>query len=78
MNSITELSLLTVATIAALLAYKKIIELDINHHPTSLLDDILLFITIPAFFLYALFSIFPAIQKIDWLKIIMLIVEVGS
>ncbi|XP_046624717.1 proton channel OtopLc-like isoform X1 [Neodiprion virginianus] len=73
-NSVTELVLLSIMTVTALLAYHQIKQLDVNHHPVSLLDDILLFIAVPAFFLYALFSIVPAVQKQDWLKICTLII----
>ncbi|XP_015593570.1 uncharacterized protein LOC107266975 isoform X2 [Cephus cinctus] len=72
-NQVTEAVLLTVMTLSAILAYRKIIRLDVNHHPISLLDDILLFIAIPAFFLYAIFSIVPAAQKRDGLKIFLII-----
>ncbi|XP_012287936.1 otopetrin-3 [Orussus abietinus] len=68
-NQITELILLSVMTSSAILAYRQITKLDVNRHAISLLDDILLFVAIPAFFLYAIFSIIPATQKHDILKI---------
>ncbi|XP_048512243.1 proton channel OtopLc-like [Athalia rosae] len=70
MNEITNLALLVIMSFAAIIAYRQIIKLDVNHHPVSLLDDILLFIALPAFFLHALFSVLPAAQKRDWLRIV--------
>ncbi len=39
--------------------YIKIAHLDINPHPINFLDDLLLFICIPSFFMYCLFSAMP-------------------
>ena len=37
----------------------KIAHLEVNPHPISMLDDLLLFICIPSFFLYTFFKIAP-------------------
>lgn len=55
--------------IATLFAYIQTTQLDINHHSISKLDDILLFIAIPAFFLDTTFSMVPAIVNGSILKI---------
>lgn len=55
--------------IATVLAYLQIIKLDINHHPMSKLDDVLLFIAIPAFFLETTLSMVPAIENGSTLNI---------
>ena len=41
--------------------YIKIAHLDINPHPINFLDDLLLFICIPSFFMYCLFSAIPGL-----------------
>lgn len=65
-------------TISAVIAYRKIMRLDVNYHPVSLLDDLLLFICIPAFFLNAIFSIVPAVQKENGLSIANIVLQVSS
>ncbi|XP_071452896.1 proton channel OtopLc-like [Hetaerina americana] len=75
-NSITELTLLVVMTLTSGIAYHQISRLDINHHPVSFLDDLLLFLCIPAFFLYAIFSIVPAVEKTSYLSITNTILQV--
>ena len=44
-----------------LLAYNKLARLDINSHPISFLDDLLLFVCMPAFFLYGILILAPAL-----------------
>uniref|UniRef100_A0A1B0DEM1 Otopetrin n=1 Tax=Phlebotomus papatasi TaxID=29031 RepID=A0A1B0DEM1_PHLPP len=63
LNSSFELAVLCILIIANLLAYFQISKLDINTHPMSKLDDVLLFIAIPAFFLETIFSMVPAIYN---------------
>ncbi|XP_046395456.1 proton channel OtopLc-like [Ischnura elegans] len=75
-NAITELTLLVVMTLTSGVAYHQISRLDINHHPVSFLDDLLLFLCIPAFFLYAIFSIVPAVEKTSYLSITNTILQV--
>ena len=40
----------------------KIAHLEVNPHPISMLDDLLLFICIPSFFLYTFFKIAPELS----------------
>ncbi|KDR08357.1 Otopetrin-3 [Zootermopsis nevadensis] len=75
-NAISELILLLLMTVAVILAYRKLTQLDINNHPISLLDDLLLFICIPAFFLYGIFSIIPAMIKNNGLSIAVTLLQV--
>lgn len=48
---------------ATIAAYYQTTRLDINPHPISRLDDVLLFIAIPAFFSESLFSMIPAFEN---------------
>jgi hypothetical protein len=77
-NAISELILLLLMTVAVILAYRKLTQLDVNSHPISLLDDLLLFICIPAFFLYGIFCIVPAILKNNGLSIAITLLQVGD
>ncbi|XP_065077097.1 proton channel OtopLc-like [Ochlerotatus camptorhynchus] len=60
LDSIFELVVLVIMTFAVILAYFQTSQLDINQHPISRMDDVLLFIAIPAFFSESLFSMLPA------------------
>lgn len=75
-NTATELSLLVLMTGAVALAYRQITRLDVNHRPISLLDDLLLFLCIPAFFLQAILSITPAIKGYNYLAMTTVILQV--
>jgi hypothetical protein len=77
-NAISELMLLLLMTVAVILAYRKLTQLDINNHPISLLDDLLLFVCIPAFFLYGIFSIVPAVLKNNGLSIAITLLQVSG
>lgn len=61
MNSSFELAVLIVLILATVFAYVQISKLDVNTHAISMLDDVLLFIAIPAFFLETIFSMVPAV-----------------
>ena len=61
-NGYSELIILIVMGFAAVLAFAAIRHLDIFKHSVSNVDDILLFICLPCIFLYAFFSMVPAIQ----------------
>ena len=76
-NAFSELILLLLMTVTVILAYRKLTQLDINQHPISLLDDLLLFICIPAFFLYAIFSVVPAVLTNNPLSIVITILQVS-
>lgn len=67
-NNIFSLIVLVIMVITVIAAYVQTAKLDINHHPMSKLDDILLFIAIPAFFLETIFSLIPAGYNHSWLN----------
>ena len=66
-NEIYECILLSVMILTTLWVYRQISKLEVNPHPISFLDDLLLFVCIPSFFLYALINIMPVFQDIDLL-----------
>ena len=59
--SVTEWTLYTTMLLVTIWAYIKIAKLEINPHPISLLDDLLLLICIPSFVLFALVCFIPDI-----------------
>lgn len=61
---------------ATALAYLQTTKLDINHHPMSKLDDILLFIAIPAFIMDTTFTLVPAIANKSTLTISIAICQI--
>lgn len=63
LNNIFECSVLLILIVSTLVAYTKTIKLDINLEPTLEMDDILLLIPIPAFFMECIFSLLPAIHN---------------
>ncbi|XP_058823887.1 proton channel OtopLc-like [Topomyia yanbarensis] len=63
LDSIFEVTVLGIMTLAVILAYFQTSKLDINQHPISRLDDVLLFIAIPAFFSETFFSMIPAFEN---------------
>ncbi|CAH2091892.1 unnamed protein product [Euphydryas editha] len=65
LNYCTSLFLHIVMLLAVIIAYSQTRKLDINEHPISLLDDILLFICLPAFFMEALFSTVATINVMN-------------
>lgn len=75
-NAVTELTLLVLMTVAVCVAYGQMTRLDVNRHAVSLLDDLLLFLCIPAFFLYAIFSIMPAVHSKSYLSIATIVLQV--
>ncbi|CAG4964868.1 unnamed protein product [Parnassius apollo] len=62
LNNCTKLFMHTVMLIAAVIAYNQTIKLDINEHPMSLLDDVLLFICLPAFVMETVLSMVATIS----------------
>lgn len=62
MNVITEITFLIAMSVASVLAYRQITKLDVNKNTLPLLDDLLLFVCIPAFFVDTIFGIVPAVQ----------------
>ncbi|KAI8440151.1 hypothetical protein MSG28_001547 [Choristoneura fumiferana] len=73
LNDVTKLGLHALMLFAALFAYNQTRKLDINEHPISLLDDILLFICIPAFFLETVLSLVATINILNVVKTVDLI-----
>ncbi|XP_055296860.1 proton channel OtopLc-like isoform X2 [Sitodiplosis mosellana] len=61
-NDIFECTVLTILTVATLIAYSQTIKLDIIFDPGLKMDDILLLIAVPAFFMEFLFSLAAAIH----------------
>ena len=56
-----QIAILSILLIATIYAYYVIIHFDINPHPVSFLDDLLLFFCLPSFFLYAFICLGPSI-----------------
>ena len=56
-NEIVESLMLLIMVIASLWFYCRLSELDVNPHPVSFLDDLLLLICLPAFFTFCVLSI---------------------
>ncbi|XP_058127051.1 proton channel OtopLc-like [Anopheles ziemanni] len=63
LDGIFEVTVLGIMILATVAAYFQTSKLDINPHPISRLDDVLLFIAIPAFFSETLFSMIPAFEN---------------
>ncbi|XP_035781990.1 proton channel OtopLc-like [Anopheles albimanus] len=63
LDGIFEVTVLGIMILATVAAYYQTARLDINPHPISRLDDVLLFIAIPAFFSETLFSMIPAFEN---------------
>ncbi|XP_068627846.1 proton channel OtopLc-like [Battus philenor] len=70
LNDCTKLGLHVIMLFAALIAYNQTIKLDINEHPISLLDDVLLFICLPAFFIETVLSMTATISILNIIKTI--------
>ncbi|CAG9858622.1 unnamed protein product [Phyllotreta striolata] len=70
------LLILVAMLIACIFGYRQITKLDINSLHHNILDDILLFICIPAFFLNGIFSIIPATIHSDAISIARIILEI--
>ncbi|CAG9090885.1 unnamed protein product [Plutella xylostella] len=64
MNLILHVSML----LAAVIAFNQTRKMDINEHPISLLDDVLLFVCLPAFFMEIAFSLIASISLENSIK----------
>ncbi|XP_046653591.1 proton channel OtopLc-like [Daphnia pulicaria] len=73
---VSESTLLILMICAAGLACRQLAVLDINANPVSQLDDLLLFICIPSFFLYGIFSIVPAMAYSNYMALFVAILQV--
>ncbi|XP_065568661.1 proton channel OtopLc-like isoform X2 [Artemia franciscana] len=75
-SSLFEVLLLVMMIISVLIAYRQMTRLHINPNPISQLDDCLLFICIPLFFLYGIFCIVPALAVRNFLAIALILMQV--
>ncbi|XP_038213292.1 proton channel OtopLc-like [Zerene cesonia] len=64
-NNWSMLTMHTLLLIACVIAYNQMRKLDINEHPISLLDDILLFVCLPAFFMETVLSMVATINILN-------------
>ncbi|XP_031634148.1 proton channel OtopLc-like [Contarinia nasturtii] len=62
-NNIFECTVLLILIIATIYAYTQTVKLDIKFDPKIKMDDILLVIAIPAFFMECIFSLLPAFHS---------------
>lgn len=60
-NNVSDTVLLLLMIISATFAYRQTARLDFNTHAVTFLDDFLLFIALPCFFLYAIFNVVASI-----------------
>ena len=74
-NTYSDLMLTVMMTVTVILAYRQIVKLDLITNPTAMLDTLLLFIAIPSFFLYGIFSTVPAVQLDDSLSRISIVLS---
>ena len=56
-----QISIISILIVATVYAYSVIAQFDINPHPISFLDDMLLFFCLPSFFLYAFICLGPSV-----------------
>ncbi|EFA02328.2 proton channel OtopLc isoform X2 [Tribolium castaneum] len=77
-NSSTSIIITLLMTITVIFAYRQITKLDVSQSHVSLLDDLLLFGCIPAFFLNGIVSIIPAVISQNATSIVLIILEVGQ
>lgn len=76
LNRLIEVVILCLMAVSAIYAYRQLSKMDYNYHRRSLLDDLLLFICIPAFFVSAIFSIVPAVEYRSAVGIALIIAQV--
>lgn len=77
-NLTSQAALLILMIITVLVAYRQITKLDVNMHPVSLLDDLLLFFCLPSFFLYTIFTVVPAMAHQDYFAIVVCTLQVNK
>lgn len=68
LNDSTRLALHIILLFSAVIAFNQLRKLDINEHSISLLDDVLLFICLPAFFMETVFSMIATISILNIVK----------
>ncbi|KOB73276.1 putative otopetrin [Operophtera brumata] len=74
LNDSLKLGLHSVMLLAAVFTFNQLRKLDINEHAISLLDDVLLFICLPAFFLETVLSMIATVNILNIIKSIDVIV----
>lgn len=75
-NRSFEACTLFILIITTIIAYAQIINLDIRVETTLQLDDILLLIAVPAFFMDCIFSVVPAYKNRDILQICIAVLRI--
>lgn len=78
LNDSLKLGLHSIMLLTAVFAFNQLRKLDINRHHMSLLDDVLLFICLPAFFLETVLSMIATVNIVNIIKSIDVIVMVRS
>ncbi|GBP35858.1 Proton channel OtopLc [Eumeta japonica] len=68
LNDCTKLALHSLMLLTVVVAYNQTRKLDINQHPISLLDDILLFVCLPAFFMETVFTMVATVSIVNVIK----------
>ncbi|XP_014254959.1 otopetrin-1-like [Cimex lectularius] len=74
-NSCTELILILLMTASVIPAYHQITKLDVNSKQISLLDDLLLFTCIPAFFVQTILSVIPSWNSNKYVNLTTIILQ---
>lgn len=69
-NALYETVVVSIMLVTTIIAYFYTSKLDINPHKISHLDDVLLFIAIPAFFGHTIFTLIPAVYGGSYLNIV--------
>lgn len=75
-NGGTELTITLLMTAAIIPAYNQITKLDVNINSNPLLDDLLLFICVPAFFIQTILSVVPSWNSKKYLNLANAILQV--
>jgi len=75
-NIFTSIIIVLLMTITAIFAYRQITKLDVNKAHDVFLDDLLLFVCIPAFFLNGIVTIIPAILNRNAFSITLIVLEI--
>ncbi|XP_077518918.1 proton channel OtopLc-like isoform X2 [Amblyomma americanum] len=67
--------LTTLGLLASIVAYYKVVQLDQNAHPVTFLDNFLLFIPLPFFFIHAILCIMAELHLSDTFRIVLRVVS---
>ncbi|XP_063704569.1 proton channel OtopLc-like [Culicoides brevitarsis] len=77
-SSIYEIIVLSTMLTTTILAYFQTSKLDIVHHKVSYLDDVLLFIAVPAFMSLTILTLIPAIKNATYLTTISSLLDLSQ